>query len=989
MELGRPERQTQAQGMLQNLLKRIGEKCILLGEGSGATMAWLAADVEPDLVACVVAVEPSGPPFGNSKIDKTGENDQIRIFSHRIRYSGTTRRYGLADIPLTYDPPFDAPVDFFDDFGLGIGGGSSSDRADLAAETKKSIFNLKQVTCPDDPRKTAWLQTVASIPDAIDENGNPYPPNRQPGRIRELMHIRKAPQAIITAHASTHMVYDWATVAFLRQAGCDVSWLKLQEHNILGNGHLMFLETNSNDIADLIHTWITEKLFPHPAGLPSPAPRPVLAAPMITTPVAPPMPFSAPTSLGFQPAVKLPTPVKPPTPHLPPTPLKGPTPAAAKAPSVTGSDAAADEMSLLVAPSTITEPAKDTGAKEDDLHSADTPKQTSPSSSVMPPASTIAPTLTTTGSGLQETPSMTTISAAVPAPVATPGWPRPDVQMKDFLETSYGPNAQNQPSNTPSQSNIFETNLSPYYTPAEQGRLSMPALNNTGTNMAQPGFDPRQAAMSTSFAGSQFNPQQTQNLPAQDPYTQLPYSGNYNQTALSAPLPFFNQTASFSAGISPALNTTTATANPNLLSSSQLQMPTFGQMYMATYPTEQELSARMPQAAPMLDNNNFALQSFTLPSAPVGATVPQTHGFAPFSGNNVAHLSMESNDGKNDKQQKPDGVPTNLGAPLEMNRPMTAQGDGDDRGLPRSMSGIAQMRTSYPGGFNAAILGTAAQQAQPQVQASTQQPAQASAQQQTQRGEPNHDQGEAGFPYFLDPPPTPPPNIPIPFPVMAVNPNVGPPMSSGPPAGSGASRSASVMTAPPRALQPAPRGRGKKTGTAPGQRSTSRKPFATLSKRIDTGAMKREKKEEDDVTMENTAEIVANAFFMRQDDEPVPAQQAPTNAARPEYQSAAGSPVAPMPQQAFFQPMNPLPQYRSLQQPAYAQGSMNAPTTPQHERTNSGGTTGDGPHLQQQVFTHARTPPSPSPGPRQARASDAAPADARKVGEQGQGSPSA
>lgn len=47
-----------------SILRRLNAAAtILVGEGSGATVAWLAADRAPELVACIVAIEPDGSPF--------------------------------------------------------------------------------------------------------------------------------------------------------------------------------------------------------------------------------------------------------------------------------------------------------------------------------------------------------------------------------------------------------------------------------------------------------------------------------------------------------------------------------------------------------------------------------------------------------------------------------------------------------------------------------------------------------------------------------------------------------------------------------------------------------------------------------------------------------------------------------------------------------------------------------------------------------------
>lgn len=313
LEVGKLERQAQAQTVLELLLKRIGEKIIFIGEGSGATMAWLATDVASEHVACVVAVEPSGPPFGNPKIRiekrasdpntqshhplvRSGEEIVTRIWDHKSGYNGSVRRYGLADIPLTYDPPVDSPTTFFEEL-TGVEEGTSTlvpPRGSVAEESRKPVFNLAEFHCPSDPRKTAWLQTAVSLDNEdpfIDEQGREFPNDKLPGRPKKLVNVMKVPHAVITGHASSHVVYDWATVTFLRQAGCDTTWIRLEDHNIHGNGHLMFLESNSTEIAEVIFNWITHKLSTAP---PNPPPQPTLAPVLAAPSFSPRLPMPRP-----------------------------------------------------------------------------------------------------------------------------------------------------------------------------------------------------------------------------------------------------------------------------------------------------------------------------------------------------------------------------------------------------------------------------------------------------------------------------------------------------------------------------------------------------------------------------------------------------------------------------------------------------------------------------------------------------------------------
>jgi hypothetical protein len=216
LHLNKVERQSLAQNALQALLRHVG-KSILVGEGSGGAASWLATDVEPDLVAGAIVLEPPGPPFGTAC---PKERNPYREYTPFIQYEEGTRIYGLTDIPLTYDPPAH-PHGGYD-------------------HPEKNPLDITQLTSPDG-KSECFVQS-------------PKP--------RKLINIKKVPNAVVTAHASSHGMYDWATVVFMLQAGVKCDLIKLEEKNILGNGHLMFLETNSNEIAQVLMDWISENAIP-------------------------------------------------------------------------------------------------------------------------------------------------------------------------------------------------------------------------------------------------------------------------------------------------------------------------------------------------------------------------------------------------------------------------------------------------------------------------------------------------------------------------------------------------------------------------------------------------------------------------------------------------------------------------------------------------------------------------------------------------------
>jgi methyl coenzyme M reductase subunit C-like uncharacterized protein (methanogenesis marker protein 7) len=78
---------------------------------------------------------------------------------------------------------------------------------------------------------------------------------------RQLPNLQKMPILVVTSEASYHAPYDHCTVNYLRQAGVKPSWIKLADRGIHGNSHVMMLEKNSKQIADVIIAW-TNKAIP-------------------------------------------------------------------------------------------------------------------------------------------------------------------------------------------------------------------------------------------------------------------------------------------------------------------------------------------------------------------------------------------------------------------------------------------------------------------------------------------------------------------------------------------------------------------------------------------------------------------------------------------------------------------------------------------------------------------------------------------------------
>ncbi len=179
------------------LVDKIGPSILLVHSQAGA-FVWPVADQRPDKVKGILAIEPNGPPVHD--VQMIGAPDWFK-------YGGVALAWGPTDVPLTYDPP------------------------------AKDASELRFVQ-----------QDKADGPDLVRCFAQAEP-------ARQLRNLQKMPVLVVTSEASYHAPYDHCTVKYLRQAGVKAAWLKLAEHGIHGNSHVMMMEKNSRAIADQIIAW--------------------------------------------------------------------------------------------------------------------------------------------------------------------------------------------------------------------------------------------------------------------------------------------------------------------------------------------------------------------------------------------------------------------------------------------------------------------------------------------------------------------------------------------------------------------------------------------------------------------------------------------------------------------------------------------------------------------------------------------------------------
>lgn len=172
------------------LLDKIGP-AILVTHSQAGSFGWILADSRPKAVKGIVAIEPAGPPFRNAIVNEN-----------------KNREWGIADIPLTYDPPVTSAADL---------GPVQEDKADGPDLT------------------VCWKQSD--------------PPHR-------LVNIEGIPILIATTEASYHAPYDHCTAKYLTRAGVKNTFARLGDAGIHGNGHMVMLEKNSMEVAAFLQKWI-------------------------------------------------------------------------------------------------------------------------------------------------------------------------------------------------------------------------------------------------------------------------------------------------------------------------------------------------------------------------------------------------------------------------------------------------------------------------------------------------------------------------------------------------------------------------------------------------------------------------------------------------------------------------------------------------------------------------------------------------------------
>jgi pimeloyl-ACP methyl ester carboxylesterase len=200
---------------LDVLLDKIGPSIVFVHSQSGQ-YAWPLAQDRPALVKAIVAVEAAGPPVHDLVVkggeprfgvtfDAATKQDEAE---DQFRDGPQLKTYGLTSHRLAYTPSITA-------------------QSPLLFERQAKADGHDLARC--------W---------------------RQKEPAKKLVAVGDRPIIYIAAEASFYAPYSHCTVAYLEQAGAHVDFVKLADIGIHGNGHLMMIEKNSDEIAGVVSDWL-------------------------------------------------------------------------------------------------------------------------------------------------------------------------------------------------------------------------------------------------------------------------------------------------------------------------------------------------------------------------------------------------------------------------------------------------------------------------------------------------------------------------------------------------------------------------------------------------------------------------------------------------------------------------------------------------------------------------------------------------------------
>jgi pimeloyl-ACP methyl ester carboxylesterase len=178
------------------LLDMIGTPVIMFTHSQGGGFGFDITEQRPNQVPLMVALEPGGPQFGNVDTAKVTAGPR------------NPNSWGLTTSRYQYDPPASSP-------------------AELKVKLEEKQERPDEAVC--------WMQEEPA---------------------RKLTHWQNIRILMASANATYHRVYDPCIPKFLKQAGVQVEFYRMEDVGLRGNSHVMMLEKNSDEIIKWIVAWL-------------------------------------------------------------------------------------------------------------------------------------------------------------------------------------------------------------------------------------------------------------------------------------------------------------------------------------------------------------------------------------------------------------------------------------------------------------------------------------------------------------------------------------------------------------------------------------------------------------------------------------------------------------------------------------------------------------------------------------------------------------
>jgi pimeloyl-ACP methyl ester carboxylesterase len=122
----------------------------------------------------------------------------------------------------------------------------------------QNVWGLSSVPVAYEPPVSDPSEIKTRVVTPTEAGVQPYRLQEDPAR--KLKNLQTIPIVIVTAEASFASPGNPGAVAFLKQAGCKAEELRLVDHGVHGNGHMMMIEKNNRQVLQPILEWIRKNV---------------------------------------------------------------------------------------------------------------------------------------------------------------------------------------------------------------------------------------------------------------------------------------------------------------------------------------------------------------------------------------------------------------------------------------------------------------------------------------------------------------------------------------------------------------------------------------------------------------------------------------------------------------------------------------------------------------------------------------------------------